>query len=1098
MASADPGFGLVLFDRDLSSDTLAAVGTGTYDSVYTEAGPGPGVPVADAGSTWRPAVAGAQTVALDVRTLRGGYPGREGASIVYRLATDTLGSDVRSWQDPVLVTGWSAPPDGWGGSSTFDQYAATVIDETGLVIITAVDTGTGDAFTWSWDPVTDTWTTLYDWGTGTGDGLVTPIAHAYDPAGAPGGGGRLYLWSGTYTGSSRQTAAYYSDDGGETWGIYARDHIDHAVTSSIGTGGGTFPTTGSAHVVRGAGGDLDWLMILHEDTSDLGFAVTPSAYNGIQAYSADAGVSWTAVSVAAAGAPGPGQAVRGPAGLVYVYVDPSDSDYLKAAYATSASAGFSGSTTISATGYSGVWACADTDGTLYAISRGAAGAATVGTLRVWRSTDGGLTWTTYAWGALDTASSTQYFDPRLAFVAAGRVHVVGTTIGNTSTDGTVQVLSFGGWSQVAHGPGRSNNIATPIHRHGYGAVDATATGAWSAGYIPISAPGNVGWTAVIATGTANLGPAPGLNTVTTAGQGQIYRKTAATNATYAAYDAIVKAAPASATLATIGTGEGAQLLCVLQSTGSAYQYLAAVDVGSDGLQVRDVNGGPAIRASASFDTTAAPVAIRAFLTRGAAWVWYSVDGGVVWTALAEGVTLTDGGAAVLEDGVYFGNNLGVAGDVTWYFVGAAGAADWQYGLDGVAAVGDSPATGPMGHQFGRSVPGRGGHVVIPEGAARDAGEELPRVSASGGPTYVGETVSLPVGYTYGVDHIDPIVSPSPRRRWTATDDEAVSFVWDAGVDQESYHGGALALLVVGAPRYWALQHDDGAGGWTTLGTLDLAVGSGLTWARSGRVVIPGTGTTTIARKIAEDELVGGTFDLDGDCRTILHNSAGFWTDASTVQRVTLTLDGVTGAEAVSGSAGVLCAPGGLLVAHLAAHAARRYVRAGAVAAQATPDGVYYAGAIAVGRVVGLSPPTWNWTSSTGLVRRTTTAADGVTTATELGPAPRTWTYSWARTPLLVPLSLSAVPDRYAAGGGASIGAEGNAPLDLPGLVARLESGAIPCVVVPVLPTSTASTTNPRMFLFGRVGASGPIAGVSGVEGTSEIVSGPTLTVTELR
>jgi hypothetical protein len=354
-----------------------------------------------------------------------------------------------------------------------------------------------------------------------------------------------------------------------------------------------------------------------------------------------------------------------------------------------------------------------------------------------------------------------------------------------------------------------------------------------------------------------------------------------------------------------------------------------------------------------------------------------------------------------------------------------------------------------------------------------------------------------VAYGHGVDAADPILFPSPRRTWQ-TSDVDTALVYDQGANQQTWFGGALALLVVGVPRLWVLERDDGGAGWETLGTLDLALGTGLTWTRIGRTVVPRTGTTTISRRIAEGELVDGTIDLDGLCRRITANSAGFWTDDATQQQVRITLDGVTGAEAGNGTAGVLCAPGGVLVTYPTTEPPRRYIRVRAATSQVSPDNRYEAGIVAVGRVVGLGTPGWGQSSVLQVSRVYATSSDGVATATQLGPPRRQISYTWPEAaPLLELRTLAAAPSAIKASGGVPIGTELN-QIDLPALVETLESGAVPCALV-ILPSATGTVTDRTLWAFGRLlGVGVGLTTTGGAEGVDEVVTVSGIVLEEIR
>jgi hypothetical protein len=1061
----EPGFGLVLFSRAVATATLAAVGAGPRQSSYTEAGPVPGHPVSE--SDWRPQISAAQSIDLTAATLRGSYPGREGAEVLLRLGSDSSTNDYRSWQEPVLVTGWTAPADGWGGSSAWTSYAATVITETQTIVIVAVD-ASGNGQTWSYDPRTGTWTTLYDWDAGSLDGLLLPIGLTYDER-----EGLLLLWSGAGVTSGVDQVAYSSDDGGVTWSQYSREFLDSALVGY---------TDGIYRVVPD--GDRDWLMVAFDD---------PISGTSGQYASSDRGVTWELVNgaaIAASGVP-----VLGPSGFVWVYVDGVTSD-LKAAVASSPRAAFADVATLDSTiDYDACWAVADYDGTIYAYARGTAGAGHLDELSCWRSTDGGYTWERYGWGVWAMSSTTQYVQPFVLVAAAGSVFVVSTTIGNASTDGTVQLIRLGGWSQVSHGRGKATQGSA--HRFGFGLPDSSSGDSFGALYLPISAPGNLQWTAVVGTGTVSLtGAIPSLELTTTAGQAQTYVATSANHGAYASAACDVRiGASGSADLATIGsTGAGVEMLVILQTT-AGHRYVAAVDIGSDGIQLRD---GATIRQSVSMSMTGQFTQIRLAVRRSTMTAWYSRDDGLTWVRWAVGETVTNAaGTGVAEDQLLWGNGVLAVGHSYWRHVGFATDADWQYGTDGLTDLGNTPATRTLGHAFGRTVPGRGWTYPVP--FATSSGEDVGRLSGSGGPTNRGEVVELPAGHEHPVEALDPMELPSPRRTWEATDDSEVLLVWDQGAEGERWSGGAVALLVIGTPGEWLLEEDDGSTGWTTLGTLDLAIGTGLTWTRVGATVIPRTGTTAIATRIARNALRGGTFDLDGDCRRILRNSAGFWTDSAGKQQVRITLEGVDGSEAGNGTAGVLCAGGGVLVVYPTSDAPRRYLRVSAAAGQACPGGVYSAGVVAVGEVLGLDDPDWTWSSDAQTVRSSSADSDGTTHTTELGPIHRVVRYGWSSGAVLRrSRRLASDPDVYEASGGVPFGSEGN-QVDLAAVVEDLESGSIPCVLVPRLPGATATILDPTLWVYGRItNPSVTLGGVVGTEGVDDVVTVSGITVTELR
>ena len=1092
MSRIDAGFGLVLFDERVSPDTLTAKGAAAAQSAYTESGPGPGHPVpVTVGSEWRAQVVGAQTVAIETVAIVGGYPGRSGASLLYRLATDSAASDWRGWNEPNLLTDWSAPSGAWGASAPFDQIDACALPS-GVIVVTAVDVATRAALTWQYEPRTGVWTQVYDWTSGTRDGLRGPIGMAYDAR-----EGRLILWDGMGSDGDASQTAWYSTDGGSTWAVYARGYL----SGSTGTGV-------RLQVVIPSG-DRPWLML--STTSGLA-----GASSAIQWVSSDRGVTWT-LQPNPGGMPGfANYAAEGPVGIAVVSrrstgggtildvrVIPSADAWVGKVASPTAS--------ITSFGTTNSWVVADADGTLYLFSQGDTSYGEERLMRVHRSRDGGLTWTLYVHGALNCGDATHWFEPHSVIASGGRIYMAGTAIGSANTDGTVQMLIFGGWDQVCMGAGEDAEARQSHLRGGYGGWGVWDPAAAASTYIPIAAPNNAGWTSVGAdTGTVSMTTEPGALVTTTAGQDKIWRSVAAGSLTYRACEVVVETRAGSADVATLTLANPGVGLYFELSNGTSNRLIQIL-VGTDGLEFYSPAVGVAVQASQALDTTAGKVYIRVALGVGWSSAWYRQTPTGPWTLWADNITVPDGGgSAVVDDNLTFGNFSGAAGISVWHMVGwtagenGSGEAtgDWRYGQTSPNDFDSTPADKVLGLQYGHTVPGKGASYPIPDLTA--AGESIGGITATGGPALYGERVQHPVGYAQPIGAIYPADSPSPRRAWLATDDSAVRLVWDQGANQHSWWGGAVALAVLqGRCPQWVLESSSDGTTWTTLGTCDLTLASGLTWTRVGRSISPRSGTATIPRFIAEGELVGGHIDLDGDVRVIARNSQGYWTDAATVQAVRISVDGVTGAEAANGTAGKIMAPSGVLVVYRTAGAdtPARFMRVTVAGSQTANGGLYGAGIVGIGRVVGVgAAPSWGWSSAQRLSRRTAEASDGVMSATELGPPRRAVTYDWPDGQMMGKLRLLATPADYvAASGGAPIGSAEDVSLALGAWVEHsMQSGAMPCMVLPTLPAATATILDPTLMVYGRLAGEITTTMRVGAEGTNEILMTGPLTLSEIR
>jgi hypothetical protein len=1069
MALVSPKLGLGVMDGRLVESSLEAAGAGVLESAYTQAGPIPGVPEPlEAGSTWRPHLVGAQSVDLVFRTVRGGFAGRAGAEVLYRFGTDTDPEDWRSWNEPNLVTNWTAPAEGWGSSSAWTAIAACVITESQLIIVTALD-ASSNATTWSYNPRTGVWTVLYDWDAGALDGLAQPIGMAYD-----GERKRLLLWSGASSAvaGGLQQIAYYSDDGGSTWDLYSRGFL---------VGGAFASTLGTFRVVTKPG--ADWLAFLLGEIDGFDGA----SINANQFASSDAGVTWEVVN-----AGGTSEAVPYPTGAIgqgFITVGIEADQSLTARLlptARSPMASSSQAIVDAAAVVGNLWTATDADGTIYAVGQGTTVAGTRHELYVWRSQTSGASWEQYTFAAVAGSSATYYWEPQVVVAAAGQLHLIGRAVGDTNTDSTVSLITLGGWGQVSHGSGDEDYATTGIKRFGYGYTGSQPT-VGTVLWLPNTTPVNQGWTAGAVTGTTSLSPTgeQGMEITCTALQGETYRKSTGVNAEYAAGEVIVKVDAGSSTLATIGTTNTGVYFAPELVSGLT-RWVAIVDIGSDGIQVRD---GTTVRATSTGLTPTDYVFLRWHLTRGTFSLWYRVGPGATWTLLADEVTITSG-AGSGDDEIEFGCASTSPGESYWRLVGMTSGGDWRYGIDPVSALGESSADGVRGHLFGRAVPGRGAAYPLPE--ATSTSEDVGSLTGTGGPTRVDEGVDLPAGHTYPVSAVHPVESTSPSRQWRATGTSEVRLAYDLGAAM--WHGGALFLAALQADfRTAVLQLDDGAGSVTDLGTLDK--GWDWSYTRTGRVLTPRSGTATVARYFAENELVGGYVILStsGSPRAsrITRNSGGYVSTDSSLQRIRIEFADTDGTEDASGT-GAIVHHSGVLVAYPSSDLARRYRVHKIAASQVVPEDRYAAGIFAGGRVVGVGdPPEWGNSRTHRFPRRQSRGTDERLTIRKTGPSRVVDSYSWPSGAQLEFIRTLAVPANYVGvQSGVAFGSVGDSSYTLPGLLAgELENGETPALLFRRLPAAGTTITDPTLYSYGLVNVSDlTVSQKYGTEGVNDVVS----------
>jgi hypothetical protein len=1059
---------LVPLVHELTAKGAAAVNL-SPDSYYTEAGPIPGVSSSEDEPQWRFVVGGAQGVDVDWLVTGGGFPKRGviGPRVAVRLSsTPTAGATNRDWcgwSEPNLLVGVTAPSD--YKAELWDRFAVARRSTTGeIVIVGAVEGDPTAARTWRYSPRTETWASGYDFG--PEQGLDCPISSCEDPE-VPG---RILLWSGAGTATYDETqVGYYSDDGGDNWVPFTRGFGVSNLAEHVGVA----PRAGQ-----------DWLRWCH------------SASGTRQEASSDKGVTWDLVGVQTFtdyANTSRYSAVYGPKGFVCAYMTDTQA-YPAVRVVESARTPLSTAEerVLESVKCGDIQLALDDDGTIYAFVRSDSGAVQ-GEVRVWFSVDGGYTWRKYT-RQLTGFPATDVDGPHLLHPvwSMGKCHIFAN---NSSSDAGLICLEAGGWSNVDQGMA---NLGEPnLRYYRFGWVDDGGAGENGITYTPWDIPANMGW-GEVATATVSLANG-GRQAAAAAGQAYSLSQTlaAATAYDYACGHARIKLTAGQAVAASTTT-----ILAVVQDAG-ATGYAVQIVIGTDGIRVRDFFGA-ATRGSATIpNMTSTWLDLRWQITHGTCQVWYrQVGTGPVWTAVSPvlAMVVTQGAAALSSVGVFI--TAAGAQTIITSMLAAALECDWEYGLDGPDEYHLTPSNGPRGLRWGRPIGPAELRYPCPLLGAVDS--DVGYISAAGGPLLLGEEGTVPVGHLYPVEAIQPWTEPAPSVSWRSTSiDDDIFLTW--GIEDEPIHrGAALALVALRASfRTAVLQIDDGAGGWTTAGTLDK--GQTASYLLSGTEVRPG-GTSNLTRYVGRDELAGGYFVFPpGVARRIVSNSPGYWTASATVQGIRCTVEGIDGTEDASGDA-ELVHPSGLLIVYPGVDDPRGLVRIRIPAGQIVPedrgpDGVtatYDAGVLCVARVVGIgTPPDWQTQRQTALPAVISRRRDGTPSLARTGPARRTWAYSWGPSAARSMRLLAAAPDIIAASGGLPIGTWQDAWREL---VATLDGlDGCPLVVVGQLPTAAGTLTDASEWLYGL--ATSPSLGgdnsIGGREGSAELFSIGTLVVEEL-
>ena len=854
------------------------------------------------------------------------------------------------------------------------------------------------------------------------------------------------------TAMGNQGRVYRSEDSGSTW----------TLVSGAGASSGT-PFDATAVRVR-----------LHEfSDGTLGMWLITATPTIAQYASVDGGVSWTSVATPAltAGSAAPDVASRPTVHGKGVMVAYADGTATRAKFLAGAFELLSQSTEMTATSniYYELVAHAEASGRLVVAGKLAPSENVLAAA----SLNSGTSWSNVA-GPLQTnaaaAGSAPLLDAARLGDSCGSLYLLHSFVAPVLThDPSIALVFFGGWSSIIPVEAITYN---PKHYLPYGTPDAGAIWATAgAGAIAISG-GALVLSASTTTkqystslGTNNQAMITATAQVSCTNLGDIMRVDVSDGATMRSV--IIRASSTSIQVYNNGTVPGILTTLAVSNLNTPTNFLVAVDW-----------------------TNALIVAYRAV-------------GATAWTVVYEGTGLT---AAVGVVGQYVWGRISAPATnstLTWFATGvvnqylAATAVGMGYRYLGSALAGYSSMT-EGAYLLGGPVP------LGPD--QQTSGSATPcAVLAVDGPGVYGEEHVIAPSYDYPVEVLDPIVSPTSRVAWRSTSTAEQILGWD--LTNATTVGNSRSVGVYLGRCSFRLAYLEGANGagWTTLGTYDAAISTGLSWARTGDTIRI-SGGSAASRYIQRGELVGATVvitttgGLVQAPRRIVAHSEGHWsTTAGRHLELKIALEG---GEDSSGSVMQLIAHSGVLVVHNVNSTLysqyRIRIPAHGVGSQLVRGSYMEAGLMLPGGVVVVGQQ-WSWGSNSTLDPRLETAetASGVLRTRKVGEPIESWTMSWSDgvDALMMrqdPTGASWLGDGSSATEG--LATYGDVAWLLRGMSQEIGGGAVPLVALAAIPASSSTVTDPTLFLAGTLASPVSWELANGDESEDEVYRVGTVTI----
>jgi hypothetical protein len=573
------------------------------------------------------------------------------------------------------------------------------------------------------------------------------------------------------------------------------------------------------------------------------------------------------------------------------------------------------------------------------------------------------------------------------------------------------VAYLGGWSTIPMGHDRD---ADAVDRYSF---DRT--------WIPIDDPVDVGWTKIGA-GSVIL-TASEMN-LTTSGSLLSYTKAMTSRRLY------VRAA---LRVASGGVGSKRTFITLKAATGSSYSELE-IRIGTTSIVLYDAVAAAVVH-TFTIDTTGG-VDIIAELSRDDYTVGValkSVDGPRAYSTDTGLLTET---ASIDASAISWGHGLASTADSYW--------TEFHYSEDYLRFYDfDCEHGAPL--------------TPLPTYVASGVS-----VRAEGGPAWLGDSWALEPRYDFGIERVDPVDSPSPRRGWRSTTDaDDVELAWTWGPDHDPGHlMGALVGIGLFNVNFsnFTVQTLDSMGAWNSLtgevsssepdfSSMDVSV--------KGATVAP-SGTATPKPFLKLNELAGSSLYITTGCvRRIKSNSAGRWSTGAG-QQARIILESVDGTEPSTSTTASVIPKDFVLVTRLPSTEIRG-IRL-LIEGQDTAEGFFQIGTAVLGHVeVFADEYGWGRTIDLEPSVERTVLRGGTSRTRVLAPPKRRITFAWEE-----PVDTTLVegsepePDYLTSSSTTSspaVASLGSTPSQVYGLVSLLDSGRVPVVYLPSIPLGSVST-----------------------------------------
>lgn len=1046
--------GFALPDVRLTLDELQS------GSAYTQSGPHPGSDVpASSTSQWGVVVSGEQSGTLYVKAASSGLPEPGGAEAIY--SDGTSAATYRGWSPNNFLMNWSAGEFSPAGTLVYARGTpgVAVIPSSQKIAVTYNSDTT--LYFRLYDPFTGTWGTRKTLTTGLSAGSLSAVCVL------PRDERLLVVVAGPNDLIGR---AYYSDDDGSTWALYA-DSVFNA--GDILSGGNWVKCR-----MYAVGDDITWIMYADNNryyvfsSASLGSNWTRVAYKtGIYRSDAAPLPDGRMLHIQQSTSTGSPKAVIVPS----VWDEPD----------------FANATDIGSPTLQPVeMACVvEPSGQLVLWAREAS------YWYVWRSDDDNASWSKSDMGAWTSGNSvTTTYPTDIALVLAGGATWLGhrwnAAVGDEGT-ASVALAQFGGWSSIVSGYPKYTTRQSQVgdgERFGWGitALVGSSGGAnliYTHTWAPFDIPSDntAQWSAT-GSGTADL-----LNDsldITTSSQTKYYSNvptyaTSANGKMQLLFDVQVVSGGAVAT-----NDIAVRIKNSTGSTGSDF----AIRFKGDTIRVRDLNAG--VNYDASVDCTARVQIFAAVQADGTVDVAYRRPYETKWTKIV--------GANFTLDASITANSL------QWGHI-ASGTAQSRWRLlcigqdipQSAYRFADSGTTA-LRTLYGRVLTGR----PAPIGDTATAGATF--LSAISGPAVNGEAHTITPVYDYGVERVFWDISPSLAEEWRSTGTAEAILEWAPSEVSKTTDTqlGSRSLVVgfFGANFQTAYLEADPGTGYVTLGTYNGATGfdGALTATVAGDQVTPNTSTTADGgRYLQRSEMVEAVAVVNGTYCYVTRQEEGGWT-ASDTRRARLTVD-----RAVTSGAIKLIARNGLLIVHNVTTAYRKWrIR---IPSQSTPDGYFrLAGLVVAGLVVPGLPWDWGWSEQLEANVTDEVSRRGTMRRKQEGPPRKNLTFSWSTSGaplyrLRSGVNLDYLSPHSSIEAAGAVATYKDVPWLMSGLMRDCDSGEVPLIALKVVPDVATSTsiTDPTHWVYGRLDGSVQYAQVTGKTGQSEYVRVESMTVREL-